>query len=62
LQMRFTSAVNALLVVGKIRYVGASVLDQLNSHASHSLETLVAQDYLLYVGRHHQRVVQYINF
>jgi hypothetical protein len=38
LQMRLTSAVNALPGVSKIRYVAASLLDELDTHASHTLE------------------------
>ena len=44
--MRLTSAVNALPGVSKIRYVAASLLDELDTHASQSLEMLAAQDYL----------------
>jgi hypothetical protein len=40
------NATNALPVVVKIRYVAASLLDQLDTHASHTLEMLAAQNYL----------------
>jgi len=44
--MRLTSAVNALPGVSKIRYVAASLLDELDSHDSQSQELSAAQDYL----------------
>jgi hypothetical protein len=44
--MRLTSAVNALPGVSTMRSVAASLLDELDTHAGHSLEMLAAQDYL----------------
>lgn len=40
------SATDALPGVSKIRYVVASLLDELDTHASHSLEMPAAQNYL----------------